>query len=177
MLGRHLRSLSRANRKTHKMNRSPAVDAPHNEYLRYDWKRVYYALAVLAVVIALAILSSVLSSCTQTQRSTMTGAFAACADSNLGTLVKPGVTVFDDVSGLIKGNAPTLEADLTSLAVTFGIDLIECSVVAVEAVLLAPPQTGSGSGEMVTVTAPPPGIARARATIAKIRASKAGAAK
>ncbi len=99
-------------------------------------------------------------SCTQTQRSTMTGAFKACAEGDLGALVKPGITVFDDVVNKIKGNSPTLEADLTSLATTFGLNTIECAIAAVEAVLMAP--TSNGSAVATAAQETPPGLARAR---------------
>jgi hypothetical protein len=156
--------------------------APNQFMPRTDWRDVFMNVAVVAIVAATVMLCAVMLSCTPQARSTMSGTFAACADSDLGTLIAPGITVAGDVAGLIESNAPTLEADLTSLAVTVGIDAVECAIAAVEAVLLAPkPATGSaGSGELVaSAKAPPPGVARARAWLgdarAKARAAKAGA--
>jgi len=167
MLGRHIRSL-RSKRKTLKMNKS--ATAP-NAYLRYDWSRVFAVAAFIALV-AITTLMIVLASCTPSQRSTMTGAFAACADADLGKIVtSDGKTLLGDVSGIIKGNAPTLEADLSGLVITVGIAAVECAIVAVEAMLAAPPDTGSagsaaGSGSAVAALKalpPAPGLVRAQA--------------
>lgn len=165
------------------MTRSATAPSPSNYHLRYDRARIYGVLAFI-VIIAFIALAMMLASCTQTQRGTMTGAFATCAEGDLGAFVSPGVTVIDDVSGLIEGNAPTLEADLSGLAVTFGIAIIECAIAAVEAVLMAKPApaTGSGSGALVaTAKAPPPGLVRARTWLVgqktKLAATKSGSAK
>jgi hypothetical protein len=179
VLGRHLNAL-RSKRKTLKMNNKSAT--ARNVYLRYDWSRVLAAAAVIALI-AITAMMIMLASCTQTQRSTMSGAFATCAEGDLGTLVSPGVTLFDDVNKLIKGNAPTLEADLTGLATTFGIGIIECAITAIEAVLMAPtpPATGSGSGELVAAAKEkPPGLVRARSWVEqqhKLADAKKGSAK
>ena len=153
-----------------------------------------FTAAAIMALIAIASIIVMLASCTPVQRSTMTGAFTTCAQGDLGALVSPGVSVMDDISGLIKGNSPTLEADLTGLAVTFGIAVIECAIAAVESVLMAPssPATGSGAGGgsdsgsgsaaplVATAKEPPQGLVRARTWLTQQKltlAKKPGAAK
>lgn len=117
-------------------------------------------------LIALGLVCAIFLCCTPSQRSTMTGAFATCAEGDLGALVSPGVRIIDDVSAIIKDNTATLEADLTGLATTFGLAIVECAIAAVEAVLLAPaPGIGSGSAATPSTNAstPPPGLVRALA--------------
>lgn len=183
MLGRHFPSLRslRKKRKTLKMNKSTAANA----YLRYDWPRLLGAVALFVMVAAIAIMIAIMTACTPSQRSTMSGAFATCAEGDLGALVSPGVTIIDDVTSIIKGNGASLEADLSSLAVTFGLAIIECAIAAVESVLMTPPATGSGAGSgsgALTSQAKetPPGIVRARAWAAQqhqLATAKKGAAK
>ena len=148
------------------------------------------ALGVALAIFLFGVAFTILTSCTPVARSTMTGTFAACANADLGKLITPGLTVAGDVASLIESNAPTLEADLTSLAATIGIDAVECAIAAVEAVLLAPapvsvtppnpptppspPTALTGSGILI-----PPGLVRARAWLgdarAKAHTAKAGA--
>lgn len=171
MLGRHLRAF-RSKRKTLKMNKSATA---RNAYLRYDWSRVFAVAAFIALV-AITTMMIVLASCTPTQRSTMTGAFATCADADFGKIVtSDGKTLLGDVSGIIKGNAPTLEADLSGLLITVSIDAIECAIVTVEAMLAAPPDSGSGSGSGVLVAkteASTPALARAHAWVKATRVAQ-----
>lgn len=80
----------------------------------------------------------------------------------------PGTTVISDVTSIIEGNQASLESDLEALVIKFGIDTIECAVLSAEAVLNAAPAEGSGSGSVaVAVAVPRPGIARAKAYLAK----------
>lgn len=110
-------------------------------------------VAFLASVIAF-------SSCTPSQRSTMTGAFATCANADLGTLVAPGVTLIGDVANLVEKNDSNLETDLDGLATTLGVDAVLCAIAAVDAVL----QPDSGSA---ATSAERPGVTRARAWATK----------
>lgn len=149
------------------MNKSATATA-RNAYLRYDWSRIFAVAAFIALV-AITTMMIVLASCTPSQRSTMSGAFTTCVDVDFGKIVTTdGKTLLGDVSGIIKGNAPSLEADLSGLAILVGIDAVECVINAVEAMLSASPDTGSaaGSGALVAKTEPPvPGLVRARAWV------------
>src|SRR4029077_20925719 len=96
--------------------------------------------------------------CGATTSTKMSGAFATCAKADLGQIVESnGTTLLGDVAQKIEGNDPALEADLSALAVTAGLDAVECAVTAVLAVL--EPQTK-------TTGQPLPGTARARAWVA-----------
>ncbi len=101
--------------------------------------------------------------------STFAGSFAACAKADLGQIVggTQGKTLLDDVRDKIRGNAPTLVADLDGLALTVGIDAVECAVAAVVAVLSAPVvAAGSGSSAPPATNAEPAGVLKARAWLA-----------
>lgn len=93
---------------------------------------------------------------------TMTGAFATCAEADLGQIVPSGLPLLSDVASKIEGNDSALEADFTALAKLVGIDAVKCAIVAVEAVISQPAATGSGSGSAaIKLAVKPPGLERA----------------
>lgn len=84
----------------------------------------------------------------------------ACAVADLGKLMPTGLTLAADVAAKIKGNAPTLTADLDAAAVTVGVDAVKCAIAAAAAVLLAPSGSGAAAGL-------PPGLLVAQEWAAK----------
>lgn len=112
-----------------------------------------FTLFLLPLVIVMA--------CTAAQRTTMTGAFSTCAKADLGQIIAAdGLPLEQDVANKIKGNAPNLEADLTGIVASAGIDAVLCAIAAVEAALA--PVAGSGSAGPTTGQELP-GLVRAKA--------------
>lgn len=118
-------------------------------------------VVTLAIVIACA-----------AQAKIMSGAFAVCAEADLGQVVDTvkGTTLEGAVAAIIEGNLATLETALGALAAVVGIDAIDCAIAAVEAAF--PPSssagsgagTGSGSGSAVLTSQTPtvPSVSLAR---------------
>src|SRR6185312_11280787 len=82
------------------------------------------------------------------------GAFVACGEADASSL-------FAQVGTIIATNASNLEASLTALAETAGVDAVKCTIAALDAAM-AP--SGSAS---VTLAVAPSGLARAKAWAAK----------
>lgn len=140
--------------------------APNQFIRRFDWNRLLVTTAVMALVTVTAMLFAMIAtSCTPSQRSTMSGAFTTCASADLGALVAPGLTLLGDVATLIEHNDGALETDLDGLAVKVGTDAVLCAIAAVDAVL----QPDSGSA---ATSAERPGVVRARAWASKKASSQ-----
>lgn len=130
--------------------------------VRANAVRLVAPLLIMMLVIAALLASSVgLVACSGAQRTQMSGAFATCAEADLGAAVGSANTgtLLQEVGKLIKMNAADLESQLGALAIKVGIDGVLCAVAAVEAVLAPAPSTDTTP----TVSAPPPGLVRARA--------------
>jgi hypothetical protein len=146
----------------------------------------------IPLIVALAILISC-----GARAKIMSGAFAACAEADLGQIVDSvkGTTLESAVAAIIESNTAALETALAALAAVVGIDAIDCAIAAVEAAFpetatTTPPAAGSaagsGSGSAVltsqTPTAPntrlarDAGLARAHQFVKDWRAGKRPAA-
>lgn len=133
--------------------------------MSYPRASLSYVQFAIAMVIAVALVMFT-SACTGAQRTAFNSSFKSCAVADVGQLVAPGKTLIDDVASKVKGNSPTLEADLATLVTMTSIDAVECAILAVTSTLLAPADTGAGSGSgegKVMAAAPAPGALRARA--------------
>ncbi len=125
------------------------------------------ASAAKAAVVALMIAFAASCSGAGANIKTMTGAFASCANADLGQVVTDvagrAVSLLSDVAAAIEGNATSLEADLTMLAAKVGFDTVLCAIAAADAVLtpIAPSLTAVPA-PATAATPASPGLARAR---------------
>jgi hypothetical protein len=119
-------------------------------------------VAKIGAVLALALMVSCAT------LTTMTGAWATCAKTDLGQIVDgQGKSLSGYVADLLDGNGAALESALLALAGQVGLDAVECAVTAYEQT-----HAGSGGSAMATSLAASSGLARAQAWIAAQR--KAG---
>jgi hypothetical protein len=125
------------------------------------------AIATTATLLIGLVMISQMGACASSQLHTMTGSFSTCAKADLGQVVSSGSFVGDLVSvisAIIAQDAPTLEANLSALALTLGADAVTCAIAAVDAALTPAKTTAE----------PSPGLVRARAWAAQAR-TQAGA--
>ena len=146
------------------------VKTPQSGRVRFDALGILATLAGGALVTLLAV--RLLTGCATLH--TMTGAFATCAETDLGQLVKSEagqlVPLATDVAQLIDGNAAGLESALETLATTVGLDAIDCAVAAYDATHV-PAATGSGSAVAMSA-AVNPGLVRAKAWVVAQRSKR-----
>lgn len=91
-----------------------------------------------------------------------TNEFKACAKADFSQIAtSSGLPVLVDVANKIRGNAPALENDLTSLALDVGVDTVKCAIAALETAW------SSSSSGGASHAAPSPGLLRAEAWVAK----------
>jgi hypothetical protein len=120
-------------------------------------------------IIAATIISALFTGClSSTQKTAFTGSFSACAKADVGVVVS---SVEEQVAALIAANAAGLEAALTALAVSVGVDSVDCAIAAVEAMIAA--GNGSGSAAAPSTAAKSPGALRADAWLKAYRAAHA----
>jgi hypothetical protein len=116
---------------------------------------------------SLAVVLSLFTGClSSAQKTAFTGTFSACAKADVGEVVS---SVEEQVSALIAANAAGLEAALTALATSVGIDTVDCAIAAVEA--LEGAGNGSGSATAPSTSAKLPGAIRADAWLKGWRAA------